>query len=152
LASNNIGPILLGQALANPGSPKLTCGQTNRGIFNTGNNRLVASATAEVALEGLLGLPRQFSRTHDHPGGAKAALETLVIEKLLLESVIEATDGGDLPTRRSPSRVKATVDCFPINPDSAGPTITSFTNSVDFVVALVAQPAQKTCPRRTFGY
>ncbi len=99
-------------------------------------DRVIAGASTEVSLEMegkiLLRVLGEARRRHDHPRGAKAALERLGVEKRLLHRMQFAVAGkplerGDLAALGPECGNEATVDRLAIEPDRAGTAIPGVT-------------------------
>src|SRR5258705_5548692 len=107
--------------------------------LGAGRNRLddvvVAGATAEIALELVAngGVVELVSFTvhhihggHDHPGGAIAALQAVVLAEGLLHGMQrsarlgQALDGGDVGALELPNEYSAGFDRLAVNVDNAG--------------------------------
>ncbi len=93
----------------------------------------------------LLCILGEARRRHDHPGGAKAALERLGVEKRLLHrmelaALGEPLERGDLAALGPECGNEATVDGLAIEPDRACAAIAGVTS---FFHSEPAQAAQK---------
>ena len=121
---------------------------------------VIAGATAEVPLEMegqiLLRVLGEARRRHDHPGGAKAALERLGVEKRLLHRVEFAVAGkplkrGDLAALGPECGNEATVDRLAIEPDRAGAAIPGVTPFLHAEPAEAPQQCSQALAGTRFG-